>query len=270
MTTAFSSWGMEWRIAAIRNGIKETMAYRGDFLLDLIGSSIVPVGIQLMLWHSIFSSQEGGTFAGMTHAELLAYTWTSMLFSQIRGGNHDFTLIELIRTGGLNNYLLRPVGVVEFTYFKGIGEKLITAGMCLTLGAIATAFTSMNLSNLLMGLTLALMGNIIAYLFGAILAGAAFYWENAFAVLMVKNMAVSLLSGELIPLSVVPEQYALIWKALPFYLFVFGPTQVATGKWDAAMWGTQMGIAFFWILLLWGVLHASWRFAIHRYQGIGG
>lgn len=262
--------GLDWRFAAIRNGIKETMAYRGDFLLDLIGSSIVPVGIQLMLWHSILKGDPNARFAGMSYSELLSYTWTSMLFSQIRGGNHDFTLIELIRTGALSNYLLRPVGVVEFTYFKGIGEKLITACVSLILGSIATLFTSMTLSHLFMGLALALMGNIIAYLFGSILAGAAFYWENAFAVLMVKNMIVSLFSGELIPLSMVPESYAWIWKATPFYLFVFGPAQVAMGKWDASMWITQMGIGFAWILALWGVLHATWRYSIHRYQGIGG
>ena len=265
-----SSWGLEWRLAAIRNGIKETMAYRGDFLLDVIGSSVVPVGIQLMLWHSILQGDPNARFAGMSSSELLSYTWTSMLFSQIRGGNHDFTLIELIRTGSLSNYLLRPVGVVEFTYFKGIGEKLITATLCLILGSIATLFTSMQLSHLFMGLALALMGNIIAYLFGAILAGVAFYWENAFAVLMVKNMVVSLFSGELIPLSIVPEAYSYIWKATPFYLFVYGPTQVAMGKWDTSMWGTQMGIAVIWIFALWGVLHATWKFSIHRYQGIGG
>jgi len=261
---------LNWRIATIRNGMKEALAYRGEFLLDLFGSAIVPVGIQLMLWTAILRGNPGSTFAGMSYADLLAYTWTSLLFSQIRGGDLDFSIIEMIRTGTLSNYLLRPVGVLEFVYFKGLGEKLLTTLFCFALGSIATLFTSLTLPHLMMAIALALLGNIIAYLFGCILATVAFYWENAFAALMVKNMVVSLFCGELIPLTIVPERYALIWKCTPFYLFVFGPTQVALGKWDSSIWLREMGIATLWIAALFITLHLIWKHSVHRYQGIGG
>ncbi len=263
-------WHLEWRIAAIRNGVRDALAYRGDFLLDFFGQAIVPVGIQLILWNSIFKSSGMSTFAGMTYAQLLAYTWTSVLFSQVRGGNYDFNLIELIRTGGLSVYMLRPVGVIEFTFFRGFGEKLFTATLCFALGAIATCFTSMTITNLIMGMMLAILGNLIHYLFGSALASIAFYWENAFAVLMVKNMAVSLLSGELIPLSIVPEKYAWVWQNTPFYLFVYGPTQVALGKWDHHLWFHHMGIGFLWLFAFWGMIKISWGISMKHYQGMGG
>ena len=113
------------------------LAYRSDFLIDFFSSALVPVCIQLILWYSIFHKGGASSFAGMTYPELLAYTWTSILFSQIRGGDYDFGLIEMIRTGTLNNYLLRPVGVIEFTFFRGLGDKLITATFCFILGVIA-------------------------------------------------------------------------------------------------------------------------------------
>jgi ABC-2 type transport system permease protein len=264
------AWALEWRMAAIKNGIKGALAYRGEFLVGLIGSAIVPVGIQLMLWYAIFQSGNTTHFAGMDYPELLAYTWTSLLFSQIRGGDYDFELIEQIRTGTLSNFLLRPVGVVEFVFFQGFGEKLYTALVCLFFGLIATIFTKLTVIHLLMGLFLAILGNMIAYLLGASLAAAAFYWENAFAVLMVKNMVVSLLCGEVLPLSIVPEKYSFIWKSTPFYLFVYGPTQIALGKWDTHQFYAEVGFALLWIFGFWAALKLLWTYSINRYQGIGG
>lgn len=259
-----------WRIAAIINGMRDAIIDRLEFLLSLFGSAIVPAVLQLVLWHSVFKSSGATQFAGMSYAELLSYTWTSLLFTQIRGGNYDFSLIEMIRTGNLNNYLLRPVGVVEFVYFRGLGEKLIVAIFCLLMGFVACLFTSLSPMNLILGMTLALMGNIIHYLLGSALAAAAFYWENAFAILMVKNMVISLLSGELLPLSLVPVQYEWVWKYTPFYLFVYGPTQIALGKWSHQEWLLQIGISFIWVLVFWGAIKLAWGYSIKRYQGLGG
>ena len=81
------SWAIEWRLAAIQNGMRNALAYRGDFLLELFGSALLPVAIQLILWYSIFKTQGAQTFGGMTYSQLLAYTWTSLLFSQVLGGD---------------------------------------------------------------------------------------------------------------------------------------------------------------------------------------
>jgi ABC-2 type transport system permease protein len=263
-------WRLEWRWATVKNGMKDTLAYRGDFIIGMLSSAFVPVAIQLMMWNAIFKNNGGGTFGGMSHSELLAYTWTSLLFTQIRGGDYDFELIEMIRTGTLSNFMLRPVGVVEFTFYQGFGQKLLTAGFCLFLGMVATFFTPMSMTNLILAIMLAIVGNVIHYIFGAALAAVAFYWENAFAVLMVKNMVVSLLCGEVIPLTIVPDQWAWIWKSLPFYLYVFGPSQIALGKWDHLRWAQEMGIGIGWILGFWLMLKLTWGYSMKRYQGIGG
>jgi ABC-2 type transport system permease protein len=261
---------MGWRYAALRNGLRDSLQYRGEFLLEVLSSAFVPVIIQFILWSSIFSTRPNETIGGMSYTELMAYTWTSMLFSQIRGGNHDFALSEMIRTGTLSNYLLRPVGVLEFIYLRGLGEKLALTLIFFVVGLVACPFTPISLPGLIMAMTIALMGNLIHYLFGSFLAAAAFYWENAFALLMVKNMMVSLMCGELLPLSLIPEQYSFLWKSTPFYLYVYGPTQFALGKWGFADFTHHFGLALIWIFVFWILNRIAWKFSIHRYQGMGG
>lgn len=245
------------------------MAYRMEFLLEFVGSAIVPMAIQLVLWSAVF--REGAeTFGGATRPELVAYTLTSVLFSQVRGGDHDFEIAELVRNGSLSNYLLRPVGVIPFIYMRGVAPRLMFSGLCLVVGLASAPWSGINPLNLLGAMSLAFMGNIIHYIFGTALATVAFYWEEAYSMLMVKNLCVAILSGELIPLYLFPDQWSWVWKALPFHLYVFAPTQFALGKMS---WGElQMALlqSVGWIAILSGVTALLWRIGIKRYASIGG
>ena len=117
---------------------------------------------------------------------------------------------------------------------------------------------------------LALIGNIIHYQLSASLAAIAFAWEEAYSVLMVKNMIVSLLSGELLPLNLFPPSLQWIWKATPFYLYVFGPTQYALGRWSHTEFLTQLGISALWLIGGWALIRVSWGLGTRRYLSLGG
>jgi ABC-2 type transport system permease protein len=117
---------------------------------------------------------------------------------------------------------------------------------------------------------MALVGNIIHYQVGAIIASAAFYWEEAYSLLMVKNMIVGILSGEVIPLYLFPAGLSWIWKATPFYLYVFGPVQILMGEWDAFEITKNFGIAVLWMIGLGLLTQLAWRRGIYKYQSLGG
>ncbi len=261
---------LEWRWAALKNGFQDATVYRLEFLFEVLGSALVPALIQWVLWYALFKVGGATQIAGLGYSEMLQYTLASLLFTQIRGGNHDFDLAEMIRTGQLSNYLLRPVGVVEFIFIRGIAPKLFLAAVCLSFGAIASLWLNSSPLRMAGAMALALLGNIIHYQLSASLAALAFYWEEAYSILMVKNLVVSLLSGELIPLSLFPSHYQWIWKSTPFYLFVFGPIQFALGQWSFNEFLGQIGIASLWLLVGWALVRASWGLGIRRYLSLGG
>lgn len=258
-----------WRWAALKNGFQDATAYRLEFFAEILGSAVVPAAIQWVLWYALFQTGGNTQVAGMTYTDMLHYTWISLLFTQVRGGNHDFELAEMIRDGSLSNYLLRPVGVVEFVYIRGVAPRVFVAGICLAIGMVASAIMGYSPLRLIGAMGLALLGNIVHYQVGAVFATAAFYWEEAYSVLMIKNLLVSLLSGELIPLTLFPESMAWIWKSTPFYLYVFGPTQYALGKWSNEELLFQVAVATAWIVGLWAVIQFSWGLGKRRYQSLG-
>jgi ABC-type uncharacterized transport system permease subunit len=61
-----------------------------------------------------------------------------------------------------------------------------------------------------------------------------------------------------------------IWKSTPFYLYVFGPTQYALGRWSHTEYLTQLGIAGLWMIGAWLLIRLSWGLGIRRYLSLGG
>jgi ABC-2 type transport system permease protein len=260
---------LQWRLAALKNGFQDATAYQTEFIIEVVGSAFVPAAIQSILWYAMFKLAGATLIAGMTYPEMLHYTFMSILFTQIRGGDLDFELTEMIRTGQLSNYLVRPVGVVEFSYIRGIAPKLLIAGFCLILGVIGEWWLGVNPLRIVGAMFLALLGNVIHYQISAALAAAAFIWEEAFSMLMVKNMLVNFLSGELFPLNLIPAQFAWIWKGAPFYLYVYGPTQYALGRWSNLEFFHNVLIAFGWIAFGWLLIRLTWGLGIKYYVSLG-
>src|SRR3954453_9669064 len=95
---------LQWRLAALKNGLQDATAYRIEFLFEILGAALVPAAIQWVLWYAVFVTGGATEIAGMNYQDLIHYTLTSLLFTQIRGGDHDFELSEMIRSGQLSNY----------------------------------------------------------------------------------------------------------------------------------------------------------------------
>ncbi len=257
-------------MAALLNGFQDATAYRVEFLIEVFGSALVPAAIQGVIWYALFQVGGNQKIGGFTYNEMVHYTLTTLLFSQIRGGDHDFELQDMIRTGALSHYLLRPVSVLEFIYLRGLAPRLFIATLTLSIGLLASPFVGLSPVRLCGGMLLAFIGNIIHYQLGAILATTSFYWEEAYSVLMVKNMVVNLLSGELLPLTLVPLAYSWIWHLFPFYLYVFGPSQYVLGHWSHEQYLWQLLLALGWVGLGSVGVHLSWRIGIKRYSSLGG
>jgi ABC-2 type transport system permease protein len=260
---------MRWKLAAFKNGLLDAMAYRWEFLLNIFASAAGPLITQLVIWGALFK-QSGGNFGGVTHHEMIMYAVASVLFSQVRGGDLDFELAELIRSGQLSNYMLRPVGVIEFIFIRGSSPRFFIAFLCFLLGLIFVSVTGQNPARLCGAIGLALMGNLIHFQIGATLATTSFLWEESYSVLMVKNMIVSLLSGELFPLFLFPEKWSWIYKITPFYLYVYGPAQYTIGKWSHEQFVHGLGMALLWLMASALAMQGAWKLGYRRYLSIGG
>jgi len=104
----------QWKIMALKIGLKEAFTYRMEFFTNILSSALMPAAIQMLFWYAIFHINGATSFHAFSKQEMLGYTLASMLFTQVRGGDLDFAVQEMIRTGQLSNFLLRPISFIEF------------------------------------------------------------------------------------------------------------------------------------------------------------
>ena len=258
-----------WRKAALVNGLKDAAAYRMDLLIQVLAYAIVPAALQLIFWNALFRPGVS-TVGGMTQTDLIHYTIASLLFTQVRGGDHDFELAEMIRIGTLSNYLLRPVSVIEFIYLRGVSTRLTIALVCLVAGLGVEVYLGNPPWLMVGGMFLALVGNVIHYQIGACLASLSFLWEESYYLLMIKNLLVGLLAGDLLPLNLFPPTAQQILSYLPFHLYVYAPAQVALGRLDGLSYLRELGLGALWIVG--GVIgiRLCWSAGLRRYASLGG
>jgi len=259
-----------WAFTSLKNGLLDAMAYRFEFLSRVFGEAITHMGVQWILWYGLFKIEGHTTIAGQTYDQMLAYTMGSLLFSQIRGGDPDYEVAEMIRSGSLSNYLVRPISPVGYVYFETLGAKLLVLIFSLALGLLGALLQHLSISHLFLAIGLALLGNLIHFFLSVALSCVAFYWEEAYALLMVKNMAIQILCGELIPLFLFPEHILGFVMKLPFQLYVFAPTQIFLGRYSNQEILSCYLNGFLWLGLAYAIYVWAWSKGIKRYLALGG
>jgi ABC-2 type transport system permease protein len=259
-------------LAEARNGLMHDFQYRTAAALGLLGFLIEPV-VYLAVWRAVALAQ-GGEVGGYDADTFAAYY---IVWSLVRVMNLALTPYSWewrIRTGRLNDFLIRPVHPFhrDFAFFAG--QKPVWIGLWVPLALVlwATFRPQVDLS---VGRTLVFFVTIWAafamrhmFLF---LLGAVNFWTTRTSALFELNVAIELmLSGRLVPLSVMPEWVERVSAFLPYkWTFQF-PIEVMIGRLTWPQIGAGLIAQAAWIAGLAFAIRLGWGAAIRRYTAVGG
>ena len=213
--------------ASFGTGLKAAVEYRANFLLSLYAP--------------------GEVLFGYTFGQMVAYTVLAQLVSRLVRTGFEYSINKDIRTGGLDRYLVKPVGYAGYRLAVFLGDKslqsllmaAILAAACLVLSL--TVGLKIGVANLVV-----FAGALgVAFLFNFLLfwcVGMAGFWvtETTFLFEAVRIVIITL-SGGIFPLT------------------VFGPVGEAVLKALALAW--VGGLAVLGALL--------WRTGLRRFSAVG-
>lgn len=237
----------------------------------MIGMVAEPV-VYLVVWTTIAQAQ-GGQVAGFTAGQFAAYY---IVWTLVRNMNIVFTPYGWewrIREGQLSGMLLRPLHPLHHDVAWFAGWKVAVIVMWLPIAAVlALAFRPDLHPGPLQGLVFffALWG---AYLLRTVLLwmlGLITFWTTRVSAVFELYFALELvLSGRLVPLTLMPEWVQTAAAYLPFrWAFQF-PIEALVGQMTPQALLAGLGMQAAWIAAGLLALQLVWRAALRAYAAVG-
>jgi ABC-2 type transport system permease protein len=255
----------------MKTAIMSQFQYRVANYFYMIGMIAEPV-IYLVVWSTIAQSQ-GGAVGGYTAGEFAAYY---IVWTLVRNMNIVFTPYGWewrIQRGVLSAELLRPIHPIHFDLSYFAGWKVVVIVLWLPIAVIlALAFRPT------LDPTLLEVGVFAIAIWGAYLIRSMWLWAlgmltfwttRVSAIFELYFAAELLLSGRLVPMSLLPVWAQRLASFLPFqYTFGF-PIEALIGQLTPQQLLFGLGMQVFWTVAGWVVVKIVWRFGIRRYSAVG-
>jgi ABC-2 type transport system permease protein len=238
----------------------------------MIGMVAEPV-IYLVVWSAI-ANQQGGQVAGLTPQFFAAYY---IVWTLVRNMNIVFTPYGWewrIREGQLSAELIRPLHPIfrDVAYFAGWKVVVIILWIPLAL-ALSLIFKPDLRPTVQEGVVLfiAIWGAYLIRTMTLSVLGLVTFWTTRVSALFELYFAAELvLSGRLVPLTLMPEWVQKLAWLFPFQ-WAFGfPIESLVGDYSTRQLLGGLGMQLLWIAI--GIVAVSilWRFAIRRFSAVGG
>lgn len=256
-----------WRV-----GVAETVAYRAEFLVWMLTTTI-PL-IMLALWTSVASE---GAFQQYSSSDFVAYFLAVLIVRQLTSNWVAWQMFEDIRLGVLSMRLLRPIhpfwayGISQAAAlpFRSVIAVPVALLLLTSSGVHSLTTSPLQLALIVPSIVLAW---VISYGINFALGAIGFWVTQAMALGGVFFTLYTLLSGYMMPLDLMYARFPTLTKlawATPFPAMVAIPVRILTG--DLAPMAVLRLIAMqaAWAVLCVMLALGVWRRGLRHFEAVG-
>jgi ABC-2 type transport system permease protein len=254
----FATWRKYYRVWRV--SLAERMTYRADFLLGTF-LRMLPMVTTILLWQAIYQGSGQTTLAGFQYREMIAYlllVHISRMFSSMPGLASG--IAREIREGTLKKYLIQPLDLLGYLISYRAAHKItyiVTAA--LPYGIIFYLCRGFFVLSFLIG-----------FYFEAAVGMVAFWIMEVTSVLYIVITLNYFISGQMLPLDLLPEPWAGFLKAMPFQFMAYFPAVVFLGKVQGADLAWGLALEAFWALFFALLARFLYRRGLRHYGAYGG
>jgi ABC-2 type transport system permease protein len=263
---------LDFYLTSMKIAVLTEFQYRVSQYFYMIGMMAEPV-IYLVVWSTIADAQ-GGSVGGYTAAGFAAYY---IVWTLVRNMNIVFTPYGWewrIRQGRLSMELVRPVHPIHGDVAFFAGWKIVVIILWLPLALILTLIFKPDLNPSLLEVVVFFFAIWGAYLIRTMLLsllGMITFWTTRVGAIYELFFAVELvLSGRLVPMTLMPAWVQQIAWYLPFQWCFYFPIQALVGSMTNLELFTGLGMQVLWIAIGTLFVNLVWKLGIRQFSAVGG
>jgi ABC-2 type transport system permease protein len=268
-------------LAIFRVSLSERMTYRGDFLLATI-FRFLPMITTILLWRAIYvgAGRQDSDMEGFRYNDMIAYlllTHISRMFSSMP--NLAAGISREVREGTLKRYLIQPIDMIAYLLSYRVAHKVayivasflpyaLLFGVCqFSLGIFDKFPDPATLAAYAVSLILAFL---VGFFFEASVGMIGFWFLEVTSLLYIVMTLNFFISGQMLPLNLLPEPWFSLLKFLPFQYMAYFPAVVFLGKVKGAeLWILLLG-ELLWAVVFMILARVLFRMGLRRYSAFGG
>ena len=260
---------VDFYLTSMRTQISSQFQYRAAAYMYLLGMVAEPV-IYLVVWTTI-AEDSGGTVGGLTAGDFAAYY---IVWTLVRNMNLVFTPFGWewrIRDGELSGWLLRPLHPIHYDIAGFAGSKIPWLLFYLPIAVVLTLVFDPTFDVRAAEIAVFAVAIWGAYLIRSFNQGAlglvCFWTTRVSALFSLYIMVELLLSGRLVPMTLMPDWVQTLAWFLPFQWTFFFPIETLVGDYSNTELLRGLGMQVFWILVGIAIFSLVWRHADSSLHG---
>lgn len=265
-------------LTVLRVGLADRFAYRGDFFFGTL-MRLVPFATVVFFWDAVMSGAGSGpvAFGGYDARSIVAYfilVFLGRAFSSMPGLSRS--IAQEVREGGLNKFLVRPVDYPTYQLLLRFSHKLVyILTMLIPFGAfvwlMAGYFTVPVTPVRAAGAAASLMlGFWIGFHLSMAMGCLSFWMLEVTTLLFALELIEYFLSGQMIPLDLLPRWVTAVSEWLPFQFGAFLPAAILLGRVPEEAVGRYVLLGVAWSAALWALTRLLFAAGVRRYTAFGG
>jgi ABC-2 type transport system permease protein len=259
-------------LTQMRIAILSQIQYRVSNYFYMIGMVAEPV-IYLVVWSTV-ARQQGGEVGGFTPGAFAAYY---IVWTLVRNMNIALTPWEWeqrIRNGDLVVMLLRPIHPIHLDIAGLAGWKAVVILLWLPIAAFLSLIFQPTFSIEPVDVAVFLVAIWGAYvlrsMFLWLLGLVTFFTTRVGPVFDIFFTAELLLSGRLVPLTLMPDWAQRLADVLPFKWTFSYPIEALIGHLPADQLLGGLAMQLLWIAISASIVSVCWRLSVRRFSAVGG
>lgn len=258
-------------LACVRLGIANLLAYPLNFFMAVLLTPLCTFFVEAAFWTGLIYASGSPTLNGFSAPYYISYFLWLVLQLGTLNWSFDRKMIIEINSGEVNSLLLRPSSFYEYHLGRLFGQKLCTVVAMMPIVFLIVWFWDIpfQMMRFPTALLMGFLYLLFIYTLNFAVASMAFFFDHVYSLNNTKNMIVWFLTGELMPLDLLPMPIREWVIALPFSCGVYLPAAYVSGRiqTEAFMQGYISLMIGFCVL---GLLARSlWKAGLRRYVGTG-
>src|SRR4051812_40370327 len=259
-----------------RASLVERMAYRGDFLLGTL-LRFLPMVTTILLWQAVYAGSGRSDLDGFRYREMIAYlllTHISRMFSSTPGLAAG--IARDIREGTLKRYLIQPVDLIGYLVSYRVAHKvayIVTSALpyALLFFLCRNYFDGLPDATTLAAYAVSLvLAFLVGFFFEASVGMVGFWFLEVTSLLYIVMTLTFFVSGQLLPLDLLPEPWSWLLKLLPFQYMAYFPAVVFLGKIKGQALVFHLLWELAWAVVFMVLARVLYRRGLRRYSAYGG